>query len=64
VLKTVLLDEIHVTVFARCGLSEKEHRAMCRSLRRRHFLEALRVAVRNIVRAYPSLRRATVKVSR
>jgi hypothetical protein len=62
--KTVLLDEIHVTVLAPRGLKEKDYEAMNRTLHGRRFLGALRRSVRYVIRNYPTLRRATVKVSR
>jgi hypothetical protein len=62
--KTVLLDEIHVTVLAPRGLKEKDYEAMSRTLRGRSFLGALRRSVRGVVGEYPALRRALVNVSR
>lgn len=47
--KTVLLDEIHLTVIAPRGLEGRHYEAMVRTLRRRHFLGALRTAVRTVV---------------
>ena len=62
--KTVLLDEIHVTVLAPRGLKDNEYMGTSRTLHSRRFLGALRRSVRHVIRNYPTLRRATVKVSR
>ena len=62
--KAILMDEIHVTVFAPHGLPEAEYKAMHKTLKDRHFVEQLRRAAREIVGRHPSLSKTTVKVSR
>jgi hypothetical protein len=54
--KSILMDEIHVTVLAPASLSKAEGNAICRTLRGQAFQCFLRDAVRGVFRRHPSPR--------
>ena len=62
--KTVLLDELHLTVLAPRGLPEPEYSAIRRTLTRARFHAALDRAIREVFSRYPALRRARLDISR
>ena len=61
--KPLLIEEFHVTVFARRGLPDAEYNAMRRTLDDRRFQSDLRRAIRAVVRQYHSLSKARIKLS-
>jgi hypothetical protein len=62
--KSILMDEIHVTVLAPASLSKEEGNAICRALRGRTFQRSPRDAVRAAFRGHPSLKKATIRIHR
>lgn len=58
--KTIVLDELHVTVTVPSGLPEAEYAAMRRALHGSTFMAELRRSVRSVVGSFPAL--ATVRV--
>ena len=62
--KAILMDEIHLTVFAPRGLREEEYDAIRRILTDRCFRGDLRRTVGEVVRRYPVLRMIRVSVTR
>ena len=62
--KTILLDELHLTVIAPAGQSELDFRAMLRTLRSKRFQANLRSAVREVFRRHPSLKKTRFRIDR
>jgi hypothetical protein len=62
--RTILLDELHLSVVAPCGLRKAEFAAIVRTLRSARFKSGLRQAVRGFVARHPSLRRARFTIAR
>jgi hypothetical protein len=62
--RTILMDELHLTLRVPSKLPAAEYRAIHRSLHRPRFHTALAAAVRELLRRYPSLRRLRVRLSR
>jgi hypothetical protein len=62
--KAILMDEIHVTLFAPSGLREEEYDAIHRILIDRCFRGDLRRTVGEVVRWYPALQIVQVSVTR
>lgn len=62
--KAILMEEFHVTVYARRGLPSAEYQSMQRSLARRRFQARLSQAVRSVFGQYRTLRNVRVKLSR
>ena len=62
--KAILMDEIHVTLFAPRGLREEEYDVIHRTLTDRRFRGDLGRTVGEVVRRYPVLRIIRVTVTR
>ena len=62
--KAIVMDEIHLTVFAPRGLREEEYDAIHRALTDRRFRGDLRRTVEEVVRRYPALAKVRVAVTR
>jgi hypothetical protein len=62
--KAILMDEIHVTLFAPRGLRGEEYDAIHRTLTDRRFRGDPRRTVGEVVRRYPSVRMIRVTVTR
>lgn len=62
--KAILMDEFHVTVFARQGLPEATYTAIRETLDDARFHADLRRAVRDVFRRHPSLRKVRITISR
>lgn len=62
--KVILMDEIHVSVFAPHGLHPAAYRAIRRALDRTGFRAGLRRAVRDVVRWHPSLSKVRITLAR
>ena len=62
--KFVMIDEIHLIVRAPRGLPEAEGEQMARTLNQARFISRLRLAVREVFRRYPSLRKAKIALER
>ena len=58
------MEELHVTLVAPAGLLKTEYAAMQRALGSKQFPARLREAVREILRHFPSLRKAHARISR
>jgi hypothetical protein len=61
--QAILMDEIHVTLFAPRGLREEEYDAICRILTDRCFRGDLRRTVGEVVRRYPASQMVQVSVT-
>jgi hypothetical protein len=62
--KGIVLDEFHLTVLVPRDRPELEYQAIRQTLEDRGFQGDLRRAVHNVMREYPSLRNARVRLSR
>ena len=62
--KTILMEEFHVTVFVSLDLSETVYNSMRRTLNSKRFQSRLRNAVRKVFHRYPALNRAKFSLSR
>jgi hypothetical protein len=62
--KLVMIDEIHLIVRAPRGLPVTEGEQMARTLNQPWFTSRLRLAVREVFRHYPSLRKAKIALER
>ncbi len=62
--RNVLLDEFHLSFFVPRQLSAAECDALRRTLDDARFRAFLRRAVKRVVRAFPSLTKARVRLSR
>jgi hypothetical protein len=62
--KTILMDEVHLTMFAPRGLREEEYNAIHRALTDRRLRGDLRRTVAEVVRRYPALAKVRVTVTR
>jgi hypothetical protein len=62
--KTLLMDELHVTVSAPAGLAKARYQAIQRVLRSGQFHARLRQAVQDVLGRYPSLQATKPHISR
>jgi hypothetical protein len=62
--RSVLMEEFHLTVYAPGKLSAAEYGAIHRTLNGRRFRAALDRAVKEVVRRYPSLKKARFTLTR
>ena len=62
--KPILIDEIHLTVFAPSSLRAESFRAIRRTLRSGRFQAALRRAVHGVLARYTALGRVTFTLTR
>ena len=62
--KSILMDEIHVTVLAPGSLSKAEGNAIGRTLRGQGFQRYLRDAVRSVFTRHPSLKKVKFRINR
>jgi hypothetical protein len=62
--KTIMMDEVHVTVLAPHGLTRHVYESMHRALCKPAFAHELRRTIRNFIRRFPELAKARIKVSR
>src|SRR5262249_50207643 len=62
--KTVVMDELHLTVRAPRGLPEAEYDAIHEALTDRHFLARLRRAIRAVFRHQPTMVKTKAILSR
>jgi hypothetical protein len=60
----IVMEEFHLTVLVPDGLPAAAYAAMRRALDGARFRARLQSAVKNVFGRYPSLARATVKLSR
>lgn len=60
----MLIDEIHLPVFAPPRLRAESFRAIRRTLRRGRFQAALRRAIHGVLARYPSLAKVTFTLTR
>jgi hypothetical protein len=64
VAKTIMIEEIHVTVLAPQGLRDAEYVAMRRTMNSRPFLAELRHAITDVLRGHPRLDSVRIQLSR
>jgi hypothetical protein len=62
--KSILVDELHLSVRAPAGFPEAEYVSIRRGLDSRRFWAELRRAVRSVFRRHPALARARLTISR
>lgn len=62
--KNILIDEFHLSMLAPAEMPDQAYRSIRRALNERRFQVDLRRAARSVARAYPSLSRVTVRLSR
>ena len=62
--KGILMEELHVTAYARRGLPAAEYDAMRQVLTDAGFLTVLRRAVRRVFRRHPPLDQVRVRLTR
>jgi hypothetical protein len=62
--RTILMEELHLTLVVPSKLPANEYRAIHRALNRPSFHAALSAAVRQLLRRYPSLGKLRVRLSR
>jgi hypothetical protein len=61
--RDLLIEELHISVYVPRGLPEAEYEAIRQTLDDARFQARLRRAVRHVVRQYPSLRQAWLRLS-
>jgi hypothetical protein len=64
VARSILMDEFHLTIYVRRGLSPPDCEAIRQALDEPRFLAELRRAVRNVIKGRPSLDKVRVTVTR
>ena len=62
--RSILIDEIHLQVYAPRGLPEAESERIVQFLNRPRLLTRLRAAVQGVLRQHPALRTLRVVLSR
>ena len=62
--KTLLMEELHLTITAPAGLPNARYQAIQRALRSKRFHARLRKAVREVLGRYPSLKDTQLEISR
>lgn len=62
--RSLLIDELHIHVYVRDDLPEREYRAISRALAAPRFREALRRSLRTALQRFPSLDNLRVVLSR
>ena len=62
--KTVLMEELHLTLSVPVGLANARYQAMQKTLRSKSFHARLREAVREVLGRYPSLKDLQLEISR
>ncbi len=62
--RSILIDELYLTVRAPRGLSDSDYDMMRQALDDAHFQAGLRRVVRAFFRQYPALLRARVNITR
>lgn len=62
--KTIVMEEFHLTFVASAGLPDRAYRAVRTTLDDRRFQADLRRAIRSVAIAYPALCMITVRLSR
>jgi hypothetical protein len=62
--KRIMMDEFHVTVFVPAALPTAAYRAIRRTLDEGRLCVRLQAAVKGVFGKYPSLARAVVRLSR
>lgn len=62
--KLILIEEFHIAVFVPRGRSPADYDAIRRTLDAKPFRGRLRRAIRAVVRAFPSLRSARLRLGR
>jgi len=62
--KTILMEELHVTVAAPAGLREVDYRAILRTLRSKSFRTRSLDAFRKVFRRHPSLKKTRFGIDR
>jgi hypothetical protein len=63
-IRSLVIDEIYLTVLIPGDLPEPEAEAIRQALNAKHFLAHLRRAIRDVLRRYSALGKARVMVSR
>lgn len=61
--KSIMMDQLHVSVFAPSGLPKQAYVAMRRTLTNTRFGGELHQAIRKVFRRYPSLKKIRVTVT-
>lgn len=62
--RTVVIDELHLTLRVPDGLSEAEVDAVRRTLAADEFTDRLRKAVRAVIRTFPELASVRISITR
>jgi hypothetical protein len=62
--RTILIDEIHVTLLAPANLMKGDFAAIQKTLRGKRFLMRFNEAVRQVLRRYSSLSQLKTKIDR
>ncbi len=62
--KTIMLDELHVTIRVPAHLADEETESIRVTLMRREFMARMRVAIRGVIQGFPELTRCRVTLSR
>ena len=60
----ILMDELHLTFYAPCGLPEADYDAITRALSGRRLRRRLLRAVRRVLRRHPALLRVRLTLTR
>ncbi len=60
--KTILLEELHLTVVAPIGLCKPEYKAMLRARRSKRFRDNLLEAARSVIRRHKSLKKTRISI--
>jgi len=63
-MKTVLFDEIHVSLFVPAGLSSKQSLAIRRITSSKEFDQKLAQAIKQVLEFYPVTKEVTITLSR
>lgn len=62
--KSIVMEEFHLTVLVSIGLRKADDKAIRRTLRSSAFHRAIRDAVRDAFRRFPSLKRTRSRITR
>ncbi len=60
----ILLDELHLTIYAPCGLPETDYDAMTRTLSGSRLRRRLLRATRRVLRRFPALQKVRLTLTR
>lgn len=62
--RTILIEQFHLSVRAPAGMRDVEYVAIRRTLDDRRFQSDLRQAIRGVLRRYPALNKVRITLSR